>query len=84
MSPCGDASLYNIERNRHLALRESDFIKCYQSSNVCVKKGFYEVWCNSRSQSLRSINSFENKAEDSYNQSYWIKTEIKKNNHIEN
>lgn len=43
MSPCGDASLYNIERNRHLALRESDFIKCYQSSNVCVKKGFYEI-----------------------------------------
>lgn len=45
MSPCGDASLYNIEWNRHLALtcRKSDFIKCYQSSNVCVKKGFYEV-----------------------------------------
>lgn len=40
MSPCGDASLYNIERNRHLALRKSDFIKCYQSSNECVRKGF--------------------------------------------
>lgn len=40
MSPCGDASLYNIERNRHLALRKSDFINCYQSSNVCVKRVF--------------------------------------------
>lgn len=40
MSPCGDASLYNIERNRHLALRKTDYIKCYQSSNVCVKTAF--------------------------------------------